>query len=137
MLGAESSIHPWTARLPRPMSSRGVSSFTRRSMNAARVLFLAARRSLDSYTTSRAFPTAGAHARTLHSRLEANDDRGMSEKHFYADVELPFHVWVREGRRWVLREARAPAGGAASPPEDSPTSPGRRPGRQSRRTISR
>ena len=32
----------------------------------------------------------------------------MSEQHFYADVTLPFHVWVREregarGYRWVLR----------------------------------
>lgn len=34
----------------------------------------------------------------------------MNEKHYYADVDLPFHVWVRErsgarGFRWVLREA--------------------------------
>jgi len=34
----------------------------------------------------------------------------MNEEHFYADVNLPFHVWVRErsgarGFRWVLREA--------------------------------
>jgi hypothetical protein len=34
----------------------------------------------------------------------------MNEEHFYADVNLPFHVWVRErtgakGYRWVLREA--------------------------------
>ena len=34
----------------------------------------------------------------------------MSEQHFYADVNLPFHVWVREragarGYRWVLRNA--------------------------------
>lgn len=30
-------------------------------------------------------------------------------EHFFADVDLPFHVWVREhsvgpGFRWVLRE---------------------------------
>lgn len=31
----------------------------------------------------------------------------MTEKHFFADVDLPFHVWVREGRRWVLRDAAA------------------------------
>jgi len=29
----------------------------------------------------------------------------MDEQHFFADVNLPFHVWVREGRRWVLRDA--------------------------------
>lgn len=34
----------------------------------------------------------------------------MIEKHFYADVDKPFHVWVRErcgahGYRWVLRDA--------------------------------
>ena len=31
----------------------------------------------------------------------------MDEQHFFADVDLPFHVWVREGRRWVLRDASA------------------------------
>ena len=31
----------------------------------------------------------------------------MTEQHFFADVDLPFHVWVREGRRWVLRDAAA------------------------------
>lgn len=25
-------------------------------------------------------------------------------KHVFADVNLPFHVWVKEGSRWVLRE---------------------------------
>lgn len=34
----------------------------------------------------------------------------MIEKHFYADADTPFHVWVRErseahGYRWVLRHA--------------------------------
>ena len=34
----------------------------------------------------------------------------MNDNHFYADVDLPFHVWVREPAtpgnfRWVLREA--------------------------------
>lgn len=34
----------------------------------------------------------------------------MNEEHFYADVNLPFHVWVRDrsgkrALRWVLREA--------------------------------
>ena len=25
-------------------------------------------------------------------------------EHVFADVNLPFHVWVKEGSRWVLRE---------------------------------
>jgi hypothetical protein len=33
----------------------------------------------------------------------------MNDKTFFADVNLPFHVWVREpgteGFRWVLRDA--------------------------------
>jgi hypothetical protein len=29
----------------------------------------------------------------------------MDEPRFFADVDSPFHVWVREGRRWVLRDA--------------------------------
>ena len=33
----------------------------------------------------------------------------MNEKHFFADVDLPFHVWVREGTgrgfHWVLKHA--------------------------------
>ena len=34
----------------------------------------------------------------------------MIEKHFFADPDTPFHVWVRErcgtqGYRWVLRHA--------------------------------
>jgi len=52
----------------------------------------------------------------------------MSEQHYYADVNLPFHVWVREragarGYRWVLRKASemrdgsgASEGGAAEGP---------------------
>lgn len=34
----------------------------------------------------------------------------MSERHYFADVNLPLHVWVREptgarGFRWVLKNA--------------------------------
>ena len=29
----------------------------------------------------------------------------MNERQLFADVSLPFHVWVKEGRRWVLRDA--------------------------------
>jgi len=31
----------------------------------------------------------------------------MEDQPFFADVDLPFHVWVREGQRWVLRDAAA------------------------------
>ncbi|MGZ5042740.1 MAG: hypothetical protein ACXWG1_18940 [Usitatibacter sp.] len=44
----------------------------------------------------------------------------MTEKHVFAAVDLPFHVWVKEGSRWVLRDAAqrmqetsAPAGTSA------------------------
>jgi hypothetical protein len=40
----------------------------------------------------------------------------MTEKLFYADVDTPFHVWVRErgaqGYRWVLRHASQVIGSA-------------------------
>jgi hypothetical protein len=46
-------------------------------------------------------PTFSA-ARGAYSRV-------MNDGIFFADAELPFHVWVREstnnGYRWVLREA--------------------------------
>ena len=29
----------------------------------------------------------------------------MTEKHIFADVSLPYHVWIKEGHRWVLRDA--------------------------------
>jgi hypothetical protein len=35
----------------------------------------------------------------------------MTERHVFADVDLPFHVWVKEGSRWVLRNRAADAGG--------------------------
>ncbi len=38
----------------------------------------------------------------------------MDEQPFFADVDLPFHVWVREGRRWVLRDAAARLQGDAA-----------------------
>jgi hypothetical protein len=56
----------------------------------------------------------------------------MTEKHIFADVSLPFHVWIKEGRRWVLRDASAQLGNEASSPEEPPTSPGRRADRPSR-----
>jgi hypothetical protein len=27
----------------------------------------------------------------------------MNDNRCFADVNLPFHVWIREGNRWVLR----------------------------------
>ena len=55
----------------------------------------------------------------------------MSEQHYYADVNLPFHVWVREragarGYRWVLRKASEMKDGAEGRPEAEGS--GRRPG---------
>jgi len=55
----------------------------------------------------------------------------MSEQHYYADVNLPFHVWVREragarGYRWVLRKASEmrDANGAADGAQDEGPAPG-------------
>ena len=54
----------------------------------------------------------------------------MNEDNYFADVNLPFHVWVRErsgarGFRWVLREAphlqNEPQGTAASGRERPPS----------------
>ena len=55
----------------------------------------------------------------------------MSEQHYYADVNLPFHVWVREragarGYRWVLRNASEMKQDGAE--GRAPEAPGRRPG---------
>ena len=52
----------------------------------------------------------------------------MNEGIYFADAELPFHVWVRErrgdeGYRWVLKEARTPDANDAGdhgPPEPEP-----------------
>ena len=56
----------------------------------------------------------------------------MSEQHYYADVNLPLHVWVREragarGYRWVLRSTAEMRHGEddGRPPSDGA---GRRPG---------
>jgi hypothetical protein len=37
----------------------------------------------------------------------------MTEKYVFADVNLPFHVWVKEGNRWVLRDAASALQNAA------------------------
>ena len=51
----------------------------------------------------------------------------MTEKYVFADVDLPFHVWVKEGGRWVLRDAQPglPGGvsGRAEPGTSSPQRP--------------
>jgi hypothetical protein len=59
----------------------------------------------------------------------------MLENHYYADVNLPNHVWVREyaGKRarWVLRDAselkRAPSGSGRGGAGEG-AGPGRKPG---------
>ena len=53
----------------------------------------------------------------------------MTEGHFFADVSLPFHVWVREttdGRsKWVLRDAQHLNEGQRSRPAAERRSGGR------------
>lgn len=49
----------------------------------------------------------------------------MNEGIYFADAELPFHVWVRErtgdeGYRWVLRDTR---GDAEAQDPSSPEAP--------------
>jgi hypothetical protein len=56
----------------------------------------------ESYMAQKRAPTSSA-ARRGYSRL-------MNDGIYFADAEVPFHVWVREsagtnGFRWVLREA--------------------------------
>jgi hypothetical protein len=47
----------------------------------------------------------------------------MTEKHIFADVDLPFHVWVKEGCRWVLRDAAQRARTDEASYREPPTSP--------------
>ena len=42
----------------------------------------------------------------------------------FADVSLPFHVWVKEGHRWVLRDAAGGLDAAPTPQQAIPTSQG-------------
>jgi len=42
----------------------------------------------------------------------------------FADVSLPFHVWVKEGHRWVLRDAADRLDRAPTPRQPIPTSQG-------------
>ena len=58
----------------------------------------------------RLIPTGFSEAADTRAPCRGLQSEPMNEKHFYADVDLPFHVWVRErngatGFRWVLREA--------------------------------
>jgi hypothetical protein len=78
------------------------------------------------------FPTAGSGSadfagasRALESRLEDKAARSipMTEKYVFADVDLPFHVWVREGGRWVLREAAGHITESAAPARADSTPP--------------
>lgn len=58
----------------------------------------------------------------------------MNERQIFADVSLPFHVWVKEGNRWVLRDAAQELEGrAASAGAEPATSQGRPAPRRSRR----
>jgi hypothetical protein len=42
----------------------------------------------------------------------------------FADVSLPFHFWVKEGHRWVLRDAVGRLDSAPTPRQAIPTSQG-------------
>ena len=57
----------------------------------------------------------------------------MTEKHIFADVSLPFHVWVKEGHRWVLRDATAQLGTDPTTPAEPGTSQGHPSSHPSRR----
>lgn len=51
---------------------------------------------------------------------------GAMNEFFFADVDLPFHVWVREraagtGFRWVLRKASQSQESSVAPGEDAGT----------------
>ena len=69
------------------------------------------------------------HAPT-HKGVNAHYSGCMKEEIYFADAELPFHVWVRErrgeeGYRWVLRETRgAGEWEAANEPAASPEESG-------------
>jgi hypothetical protein len=62
----------------------------------------------------------GLRKRRLRRAVPARTVSPMNDAHFFADVNLPFHVWVREPSAngafgWVLKEApqarsRAPHG---------------------------
>ena len=46
----------------------------------------------------------------------------MTERYVFADVDLPFHVWVKEGNRWVLRSRADDAGEALNARGEAPRS---------------
>jgi hypothetical protein len=50
----------------------------------------------------------------------------MTEKYLFGDVDLPFHAWVKEGRRWVLRETVQGEPAQARGAEDAERSEARR-----------
>ena len=49
----------------------------------------------------------------------------MTERHIFADVSLPFHVWVKENQRWVLRDAASRLEADASSRAEPATAPAR------------
>ena len=80
---------------------------------------------------ARAYNEHGVHrhrARRVQITVQLEDEstghtgprpKEMKEQYFFADVDLPFHVWVREdcghrGYRWVLRDRSHLHDGAAA-----------------------
>src|SRR5258705_13844701 len=71
-------------------------------------------------------PGPEARAKVGSIWIHALRHGSMTEKYFFADVETPFHVWVREGQRWVLRDAasvgaRPQTGGNAAADTSTPS----------------
>ena len=89
-----------------------------------------------SYTTIGAHPTSLARGAAYSRRLDTNAQREsahMTGQYVFADVNLPFHVWMKEGNRWVLRDRGEPPRVEASYPSAEPHSASVLPTRPRRR----
>src|SRR5690242_2030160 len=111
MLGAASSTQPAKARFSNLRASVGESSITlrgaRRGFGFAKAFSVRLRRA--SYATLRALPTSRASGCRYSRETNNESPQEMTERYVFADVALPFHVWVKEGNRWVLRDRAADA----------------------------
>jgi hypothetical protein len=102
-------------------SNAGSSASTSSSMSPSTMLWNVRHQSRMRFRAARGRLVSGRSAQPpfLHQSRSAPTERGasrsyhgsMNEKRLFADVDLPFHVWVREGRRWVLRNTAAGADG--------------------------
>ena len=94
----------------------------------ARFGFLLSGAGRHSYITKRGAPTAAPRTRgyARGSNGKRTRQHRMTEKHIFADVSVPFHVWVKEGRRWVLRDAASRVEGGSSAAGQEPRTSERR-----------